>query len=67
MDGYDIKSDDRATWSKWAGGSSLRYFKVKLRLDGAEVYREAYEDFVGFRGSRHRYIQSVLLSHDEIF
>ncbi len=67
IDGYDTTSDDRATWTEWTGGSSLRYFKAKLRLDGSEVRAEAYEDFVGSVAAGRESIQSVLLEHDEIF
>jgi hypothetical protein len=66
MDGYDNDCDDRATWTEWTGGRSLRYFKAKLQLDGAEIHREAYEDFVGSLAVGRESIQSVLLEYDDI-
>lgn len=67
MESYESKSDDRATWTEWTGGSLLRYFKAKLRLDGAQVHEEAYDDFVGSLAAGRESIMSVLLEHDEIF
>lgn len=67
MDGYESKDDYRATWTEWTGGSSLRYFKTKLRLEGAQVHKEAYDDFVGALATGREWIKSVLLEHDEIF
>jgi hypothetical protein len=67
MNSYEIKNDDRATWTEWTGGSSLRCFKAKLRLDGAQVHQEAYDDFVGALAAGRESIMSVLLEQDEIF
>lgn len=67
MQGYESKSDDRATWTEWTGGSSLRYFKAKRRLEGAQVHEEAYDDFVGSLAAGRESIMSVLLEQDAIF
>lgn len=67
MQGYESKSDDRATWTEWTGGSSLRYFKAKRRLEGAQVHKEAYDDFVASLAAGRESITSVLLEQDEIF
>lgn len=67
MEGYESKSDDRATWTEWTGGSSLRYFKAKIKLEGAHVHKVAYNDFVASLAAGRESIMSVLLEHDEIF
>jgi hypothetical protein len=67
MRGYELAGDERATWARWTGGSSLRYFKAKLRLDGDGVYKEAYEHFLRSLAAGGESIQSVLPEHEEIF
>jgi hypothetical protein len=67
MRDYISKRDDSATWTKWTEGSSLRYFQAKLRLEGAQVHKEAYDDFVESLAAGRVSIRSALFELDDIF
>ena len=63
---YEGETDDQATWTAWTGGSMLRYFQAKVRLDGAAAQRQAYENFVGSLAADRESITSVLLEIEDI-
>ena len=67
MDDYQREGDDHATWSEWSGSGLLRYFKTKLRLEGANVHREAYNDLVEALSAGRESTSSILLNHAQVF
>ncbi|MDN7894325.1 ATP-binding protein [Burkholderia cepacia] len=67
MDGYNGDSDEPATWTSWAGGGLQRYFRAKIKLEGAKVYGEAYDNFVGGLASGRDSASSALLEFEDIF
>ncbi|WP_143136616.1 ATP-binding protein [Burkholderia ubonensis] len=68
MDGYnDGDADERATWTSWSGGGLQRYFRAKIKLEGAKVYGDAYENFVGGLASGRDSASSALLEFEDIF
>jgi tetratricopeptide (TPR) repeat protein len=67
LEDYEIRNNDRATWTERNGGISLRYFKDKLRLQGSHVHKEAYDNFVASLAAGRESIMYVLLEYDEIF
>lgn len=63
---YDVETDDRATWTAWTDGTTLRYFKARVRLDGAAVHRQAYDNFVSALAAGRESISSVLYEIEDI-
>lgn len=67
MHDYWRETDDRATWTAWTGGSTLRYFQARVRLDGPTVHQEAYSNFVRALAAGQESITSVLHEFEDIF
>jgi hypothetical protein len=63
---YEASPDERATWTEWTGGSSLRYFRARVKLDGPAIHSEAYEHFVGSLVAGREFISSVMLNIEDI-
>jgi hypothetical protein len=63
---YESVPDEWATWSLWSGGGTLRYFRAKLKLDGAMVHASAFENFVASIMAGREMYASVMLEIDEI-
>jgi len=67
VESYSLESDDRATWSSWMGGARLKYFRARLKIDGALVHEEAYSDLVGELAAGREQVWSLLADFDDIF
>jgi hypothetical protein len=63
---YESVSDEWATWSLWSGGGTLRYFRAKLKIDGATVHARAFENFVASIIAGREIYASVMLEIDDI-
>ncbi|ABE44554.1 ATP-binding protein [Polaromonas sp. JS666] len=63
---YATETDDRATWTEWTGGSTLRYFRARVRMEGSAVKREAYENLAASLAADRESITSVMLELDNI-
>lgn len=63
---YEASPDERASWTEWTGGGSLRYFRARVKLDDPDIHSEAYEHFVGSLIVGRENISSVILNIENI-
>lgn len=63
---YESLRDDWATWTAWSGGGKLRYFRAKVKLNGASGHAEAFEDFVASISAGREIHMSVMLELEDI-
>ncbi|MBF0629192.1 MAG: ATP-binding protein [Magnetococcales bacterium] len=63
---YETNPDERATWTEWNGGGTLRHFRARVKLDGPSIHPQAYKHFVDSLAAGRESISSVLLEIDNI-
>lgn len=63
---YEALPDEQATWTTWTGGGTLRYFRARVKLEGAGIHPQAYENFIGSLAAGRESITSVILEIEDI-
>lgn len=66
MQDYQHETDDRATWTAWTGGGTLRYFQARVRMEGAAAHKQAYDNFVDALTAGRESIGSVMVEIEDI-
>jgi hypothetical protein len=67
VDEYSPAMDSRATWSSWSGSGKLKYFQMRVILDGAAACKDAYADLVGELSAGREYTMALLSDMEDIF